>query len=454
MRFRLLPLAIGLALGGGSMPTIFAADVIEQSGTLLVTTGNSLEDFFAATLNNSPELAIARERWNIGGARKDQATGLILPQVTATGTISENERNIAPTSYRGERYGFSVSQVLFHWAAFQNRKQASLLEDQSEAEYFATLANLLTEIADQYLQVLQAEDALRSINSELEAMTNQLNQVQTLYDLQLARITDLYETQARRAAIQANKVSVEAEVMITRETLRAASGIEVGELRRLPDGTEVTPMIDSMEMWLQRTRDNNQELAARSIALMAAERQVSAARGAYMPQLSLIYQHQNSNVGFDNQVMSQTETNYIGVNVQVPIFAGGSNRAKVREAFSMRNIAENQLRQTEMELLERTRIAYSQVKAGESRIIASQFLSESTNTSFTAMQRGYELGTVTTVDVLNALRDQFAAQRDLQQARYDHIRAQLALRRDSGELTADDIMEVSALMNAPALSPP
>src|SRR5690606_3212961 len=114
---------------------------------------------------------------------KDQATGQILPQVGATGTISDNERTDAngTSSYRGERYGVSVSQVLFHWQAFQARRQASLLEDQSEAEYFATLAALLTEIADQYLQVLQAEDALRSINSELEAMTNQLNQVQTLY---------------------------------------------------------------------------------------------------------------------------------------------------------------------------------------------------------------------------------------------------------------------------------
>src|SRR5690606_26676853 len=142
MKVRLLPLAIGLVLAGSLSPHVMAADIPADSSNLLITTGTSLEDFFTATLNNSPELAIARERWSIGTARKDQATVLLLPQISASGTLSDNERTdprVVTETYRGERYGFSISQVLFHWAAFQNRKQASLLEDQSEAEYFATL---------------------------------------------------------------------------------------------------------------------------------------------------------------------------------------------------------------------------------------------------------------------------------------------------------------------------
>jgi outer membrane protein len=460
MKVRLLPLTIGLLLGSTTLPlTVTAAEAPEPpSGVVLVTTGTTLEDFFNAMLNNSPDLAIARERWNVGTARKDQATGQLLPQANATGTFSEN-RSTNPNSTtgtvsgQGQRYGVSINQVLFHWQAFQMRRQASLIEDQNEALYYATLASLLTMIADQYLLVLQAEDALQSVNSELEAMTTQLNQVQTLYDLQLARITDLYEAQARLAAIQANKVKLESEVTINRETLRATSGIDVGALRRLPAEIQITPMQEAVEVWLQRTHDNNKELAAAQFGLQAAEKQVSAARGSYMPQVSLVYQYQQSNTGYNNELVSDQniETNYVGVNVQVPLYAGGSNRAKVREAFSLRNIAEGQLKQTDIELQNKTRLAYAQVKSGESRIMAGQVLAESTNTSFTAMQRGYELGTVTTVDVLNALRDRFAAERDLQQARYDHIRAQLMLRRDSGSLSADDIMEVSTMMNAPAL---
>src|SRR5690606_20484892 len=109
------------------------------------------------------------------------------------------------------------------------------------AEYYANLAQLLTDVADNYLQVLQAEDALRSVLSEEEAMNNQINQIQTLYDLQLARITDLYDGQARLAAIQAQRVNVESELALAEQGLRAVSGLEPGDLARLPEEVNVTP---------------------------------------------------------------------------------------------------------------------------------------------------------------------------------------------------------------------
>jgi outer membrane protein len=58
------------------------------------------------------------------------------------------------------------------------------------------------------------------------------------------------------------------------------------------------------------------------------------------------------------------------------------------------------------------------------------------------MQRGFSLGTVTSVDVLNAIRDQYRAERDLQRARYEQIKYMLILKREAGTLDAEDIVEV------------
>src|SRR5690606_36587713 len=132
-----------------ALPSVAIAADADEGGALLVTTGTTLEDFFAAIINNSPELRIARERWNIGTARKDQSTGQLLPQVNANANYSDNERNVSGEprqTYTGERYGVGVSQVLFNWQAWQGRKQASLLEDQSEAEYYGTLSLLLADV--------------------------------------------------------------------------------------------------------------------------------------------------------------------------------------------------------------------------------------------------------------------------------------------------------------------
>jgi outer membrane protein len=435
---------------------IHAAEIDDRRATDATVVGNTLEDFFTAAINNNPDLNIARERWNIGTARKNGINGQLLPQISASATLSDNdstEFGSGPqgqdldSSFDGERYSVQVRQVLFNWQAFAARSQAYLLEDQSEAEYYAQLAQLLTLVADLYLSVLQAEDALISVNSEIDAMTNQINQIETLYNLQLMQITDLYTAQARQAAILAERVELESMLALSREALRAETGIVAGNLSRLPDLITVQPLVGTLDEWMERAAENNKIIEARGYALQAANKGISRQRGAYLPQVSLVFQHQNSNLGFLNSQIRETETNYIGLDFTVPIFAGGTSRAGVREAVSMRNIAANELRQAETEITQNARTAYLQVKSGEARIDAGRILVDSTVTSFDAMQRGFELGTVTSVDVLNALRDRFLAQRDLQQARYDHIRANLILRREAGTLTAQDLIDVSGMLN-------
>ena len=96
-----------------------------------------------------------------------------------------------------------------------------------------------------------------------------------------------------------------------------------------------------------------------------------------------------------------------------------------------------------------TRLAFLQVKSSELRTQAAQRLVESTVLSATAMQQGFDLGTVSSVDVLNALRDRFSAQRDLQQTRYEHIKYYLMLKRETGTLSVDDLLEVGNWLVAP-----
>lgn len=410
--------------------------------------GTSLEEFYNAALEYSPVLNIARSRWEVNSARKASATSQLLPQINATATVSQNERTSRGTTgkYDGERYALQLNQVLFNWQAFTMRKRAALMEDSAEAEYFAQLGTVLTEVADRYLAVLQAEDNLRSLDSELDAMSNQVNQLQSLYDRQLIQVTGLYDSQARLANLESQRVIVDSELQLARAALRALTSLEAGELERLSDTIAVMPLEGDMSEWLDRTRNNNLTIAARNYAYQAAQKQVEESRGAYMPRVSLVLQQLDSNTGFDNQLIDQYETSYVGVDVQVPLYAGGRNRAGVREALSLRDIAQQELKQIELEVIERARTAFLQVKSGEARIIAAQKVLESTSTAYTAMQRGFELGTVTSVDLLNALRDRFQSERELQRARYDHLRANLDLLREAGEVEADDLLQISNML--------
>ena len=413
--------------------------------------GITLDDFFTAAIDYSTRLRIAEEQLNISSARKRAANGQLLPQVSANANLSENRRNVfnLRQEFDGERYSLQLRQALFNWQAFSARKRAYLIEDQAEAEYYYELAFLLTDVADKYFNVLQAEDALESIVSEINAVSNQLDQVQSLYDRQLAQITDLYQARASLAAVQAAQLQLETDLALSREALRTVSGIDVSELFKLDSMAEIPPLENSVQFYVQQSRERNQQILAREYALQAAQEGISGAKGAYMPQVTFIAARQDSDVGFDNLPINRTDNTYIGVDVSIPLFAGGSNRAAVSEAVSLRSIAENELLSVRLEAGERVRSAFLQAQSSETRTEAARRLVESTALSAEAMQQGFDLGTVTSVDVLDALRDQYQAERDLQRTRYEHIKFLLLLKRETGTLEAEDMLEVGSWLVPP-----
>jgi outer membrane protein len=442
---------IWLLLISGWTSALLAADDSGRRSSSL-TDGSTLEDFFSAAVEFSPTLKIAEEGLNIGSARRRAANGRLLPQVSARASISDNRsesQGRARQAFDGERFSVQLTQTLFNWQAYAARSQAYFIEDQLEAEYYGELANLLTEVAEKYFNVLQSTDALESIASELEAVNNQLDQIQSLYDRQLARVTDLYQVQANLAAVEAEQLQLQVQLALSREALFSVSGLTAGELSGLREDADIPPLENSISFWVNEAKKNNHQIKAQEFAVRAADKRVDERRGAYMPQVNFIVQRQDSNLGFDNILINQTKTTYLGLDLSIPLYAGGSNRAGVSEAASQHRIAESQLRQIQLQASERVRSAYLQVQSAETLIQAAQKLVDSTTLSSTAMQRGFELGAVTSVDVLNALRDQFRSERDLQQVRYEHVKYILLLKRETGLLTADDMLEVGDWLEAP-----
>ena len=432
----------------------FAAE--GTSGPSGLAVGETLEDFFTAAIDFSPQLRIAKEGLNIGRAREKQAQGQLQPQVNANANLTDNTRNSfnqigqpLTEQFDGERFSVSLQQVLFNWQAFAARRRATQVENQMEAEYYFELSRLLTDVAQRYLNVLLAQDSLTSLSAEVDAVTNQLNQIQSLYNLQLAQITDLRQAEASLVATQAEQLRLEAELAIAQENLRAVTGIDVGTLYVLSDEIEVPEAQNNMQYWAEIAERSNQQIRARRYALEAAEESISESRGAYMPQVNFFATRQESNVGFDNRFLGDIDTTYIGLDVTIPIYAGGTNRARESEARAQRNIAENELRQTELDANASVRSAFLQQQSSKLLSEAAGRLVDSTRLFSEAAQQGFELGTVTNVDVLNALRDQFQAERDLQRARYEQINFLLLLKHEAGTLNAGDLIEVSNLMVSP-----
>ena len=152
----------------------------------------------------------------------------------------------------------------------------------------------------------------------------------------------------------------------------------MGPLFQLREDVEISPLEYEQAFYVKQARERNKSILAGEFALRAANEGVSERRGAYLPQVSFIAQRQDSNVGFENLLINRTDNTFVGVNVVIPIYAGGRNKAGVSEAISRRSIAEYELRATQLRTRELVRSAYLRVQASDAQTEAASLLVEST----------------------------------------------------------------------------
>ena len=160
-----------------------------------------------------------------------------------------------------------------------------------------------------------------------------------------------------------------------------------------------------------------------------------------MPSIDLFAQRNESsfdttqtNNGITGPADSDQTTDTIGVQVTIPIFSGGATRSRVREQVYLQRAERERLEGTMRAAERETRDAYLGVIAEKARVQALQQSVKSNQTALEATEAGFEVGTRTTVDVLDARRRLFEAQRDYARSRYDYLINTVRLKAAAGGL--------------------
>ena len=107
--------------------------------------------------------------------------------------------------------------------------------------------------------------------------------------------------------------------------------------------------------------------------------------------------------------------------VTLPIYSGGGTSSRVRQRVYLHRAARERLERANRETERATRDAYLGVISEISRVKALRQALESSRTALQATEAGFEVGTRTTVDVLDARRQLFEAQTNYSRSRYDYI---------------------------------
>jgi outer membrane protein len=142
-----------------------------------------------------------------------------------------------------------------------------------------------------------------------------------------------------------------------------------------------------------------------------------------------------------------------GLQFSIPIFSGGITSAQTEQAVYLHRASRERLERTARETERQTRDAYLGVISDISRVQALKQAFESAKTALKATEAGYDVGTRTTVDVLDARRSVFIAETVYLRSRYDYLINGLRLKQAAGTLTMDDIAQIDSLLTMDAAAP-
>jgi len=141
---------------------------------------------------------------------------------------------------------------------------------------------------------------------------------------------------------------------------------------------------------------------------------------------------------------SITGSNQVGLSFTLPLYSGGAVTSQVKQAQYNYVSASEQLESAHRTTVRTVRSSFNNVNASISSINAYKQAVVSAQSSLDAMEAGYQVGTRTIVDVLNATSTLYNAKQQLSDARYDYMINELNIKSALGTLNEQDLTALNS----------
>ncbi|MDK3024930.1 TolC family outer membrane protein [Cupriavidus taiwanensis] len=413
---------------------------------------------------NDAQFASARSQLLATREKLPQGRAGLLPQVV--GTAGANRTKLDQTAslpiggapsasgtrfFNNNNWQLQLSQPLFRWDRWETYKQGELAALAGEVSFHQAELDLITRSAQAYFDVLAAQDNLYLARAQKKAIAEQLEQAKRNFEVGTATIVDANDAQARFDLATSTEIAAQSDLEIKRATLQQITGKPVDELMGLrPEAPIPGPQPPDVNAWAAQAETSNLQVNLASYNLETAQRETNKAKAGHLPSVDLV-----ASYGFNNQTGSATQaisTHYnasqIGVQLTLPIFAGGQIQSRVRETLALADKAASDLEFARRTAAQTARQTYSGVSNGLAQVKALEAAERSATSAVESNQLGYDVGVRINIDVLNAEAQLFSTRRDLARARYDTIMNGLRLKASTGVLQESDVVQINTLLTS------
>ena len=419
----------------------------------------NLQEIYELALKNDPLLKSAEASYKAGKENRIIGISGLLPNIGIQGSTNWNEYRIQDQlieQYNSNSYGAQIQQPVFRLDRWFDFKRGNALSKSAKAEFAYQQQETIIRVATAYFNVLNAIDKLNTAKAEEKAIGKQKDLAKKRYDVGLAAITELQETQAAYDLTVVARIATEAELDRSKEILSAIIGTEAPLLSPLKNNfIIINPEPIEREEWVKKGLANNFQLKSARYQVEAAKNSARSASSNHLPQIDLVGGGRRSTSkqgkfgGFiQNPLFGiEQDTRQYSLQVNIPLFAGGAISASRRQAHANYERSREQAIYTERSTVRDIRSNHYNVQAQVANVTARKQALTSANSAIEATQIGFEVGSRNTVDLLDAQKRLFSAERDYANSRYDYVIAMLRLKASVGSLSPGDIIEISNQMN-------
>ncbi len=413
----------------------------------------SLEQALAAALRYDPTYLSATHEQSASREARVIGRANLLPNVSANYSRSniEADRTIRSAtgpvtdkpSYLSESQSLTLRQPLFNLEAYARYQQGNAQADYGEAVFSAKTQDLYVRLFSAYADTLLASDQIRLATSQRDALKENQQANQRMFESGASTKTDMLETKARYELSEAELLEAENNLDIARRKLASITGPADSPLPQL--GSEfrfLSLEYQDYARWEQIALEQNASLIAQRHQVTYAEQELKRAQAGHLPKLDLVAGYTDSKADSLLTFNQESRLRSIGVQMAIPLYAGGSVDAGVRQATASLERARSELAAKTEEVLQEVRRQHRLFSSSRARIDALASAEQSSLQVIEATRKSIAGGVRINLDLLNAEKQLYTTRRDLAQARYGHLVAYLKLRLAAGVLTGDDLLSL------------
>lgn len=391
-----------------------------------------LQKSFEFAIQHNETVKIQEKTLEIAEEKKSQATGTILPKISAIGTYTKQDVGDLTASQRNSisednhNARLNATQTLFHGTQEYSALRAA--NRNVEAEEF-TLSqkrrDLYGQVAAQFYALMTAEKDKNNLKTLLDLSEYRANDLQKRAKVGRVRRGELLQAQAQVATSRSQFIQAQSTLLQAKTSFYQLTGIQDADL---VDSLVLPQKMPALEVYLQKL-EQRPDIQAYMRKTEAACENVNVAQGAHMPTLDLSGNYYLRREGS----LEKVKWDY-GLTLTMPLFEGGVTQSKVREASAAYGQAEMTLALGRRTAEKQLRDLYSAVNDGKVQLVSLAESAKLSEENYKEQTKDNRFGLVSSLEVLQSLNSFIESKRSLDRVNSQVKTAFAQLRAATGEI--------------------